>query len=109
MTDVITKDKLKDKLEKEDDINLVEVLSPEDYEKEHIKGAINMPVRTVGREARKQFDMDEEIIVYCASPSCSASLTAAQKLEDMGFTHVYDFHGGKTVWKEAGFPMETGT
>jgi len=101
----ITKEELKEKLN-DKSIKIIEVLQPEAYEKEHIRGAINIPLKTIATEAIKRFDKDQEIVVYCSDDACTSSPTAAKKLEDSGFTHVYDYEGGKKEWKEAGFPME---
>jgi rhodanese-related sulfurtransferase len=44
--------------------------------------------------------------VYCASRSCTASPTLAQKLVDIGFTNVVDFEGGIAEWEHAGYRLE---
>jgi len=82
------------------------VLSEDSYKKEHIRGAINIPSERIGKEAREKFDKDDPLVVYCSNYDCTASPTAAKKLEDLGFTNVYDYEGGKEEWKQAGLPME---
>src|SRR6056297_1439841 len=106
MYKTINKEELKKRIDEGSNFALIEVLSPEDYNKEHIKGAINIPVREIGKKANERFNKDDELIVYCSSPTCQASPSAAKKLDRLGFTNVYDFVGGKQEWKEAGFPME---
>jgi rhodanese-related sulfurtransferase len=101
----IKKEELKQKLEKSN-IKLIEVLDEEAFNREHIKGAINIPLERIGTEAKDRFKQDDEIAVYCSNFDCSASPTAAKKLENLGFKNVYDYEGGKKDWKEAGFPME---
>jgi rhodanese-related sulfurtransferase len=101
----IEKEELREKLENEK-IILIEVLEEEKYKKEHIKGAINIPLKKIGTEAKQKFDKDDTIIVYCSDYDCTSSPTAAKKLNDLGFKNVYDYEGGKKEWKEAGFPME---
>ncbi len=101
----ITKEELKDKLDNKGLI-LIEVLSEEKYKDEHIKGAINIPLKKIGMEARERLKKDDFIVVYCSNYDCSASPTAAKKLTDLGFDNVYDYEGGKKEWKEAGLPME---
>jgi rhodanese-related sulfurtransferase len=44
---------------------LVEVLPREDYESEHIAGAINIPLEDLGRQARVRLDRNLPVIVYC--------------------------------------------
>lgn len=101
----INLDTLINKLES-DEVILIEVLNKEDYEKSHIKGAINIPLKSIGGEAKARFDEDDEIVVYCSDEECTASPTAAKKLDDLGFKNVYDFEGGKKAWRDAGLPME---
>jgi rhodanese-related sulfurtransferase len=104
----ITRQELKERMEQGHKFYLVDVLAPETYEKKHIKGAINLPMQEIGKKARKLFEPDDDIVVYCSSFTCKASPTAAKKLDDMGYENVYDYEGGRDDWEEAGLPIETG-
>ena len=109
MAKSITREELKDKLDKRDEnFHLLEVLAEGPYKAGHIKGAINIPFKRVGSEAKKRFNKDDEIVVYCADAECTASDIAAEKLDSFGFTNVYDYHEGKEDWKEAGYPIVEG-
>ena len=44
---------------------LVEVLPREEYEEEHLPGAINIPLRKLDKEARQRLDAERAVIVYC--------------------------------------------
>jgi rhodanese-related sulfurtransferase len=44
---------------------LVEVLPREEYEEEHLPGAINIPLRRIDKEARDRLDPNRPVIVYC--------------------------------------------
>ncbi len=44
---------------------LVEVLGSEEYEEEHLPGAINLPLRRIETEARRQLDPTQPVVVYC--------------------------------------------
>ncbi|HSH50833.1 MAG TPA: rhodanese-like domain-containing protein [Bacteroidales bacterium] len=101
----INRDELKEKLD-HNEVKLVEVLDKEAYNKEHIKGAMNIPLERIGTEAKDRFAKDDQIVVYCSNFDCSASPTAAKKLDGLGFKNVYDYQGGKKDWKDAGLPME---
>lgn len=100
MVDTISRDALKEKLDRGDDFTLVNVLAAEQFEQAHIPGSINIPLDELGEEAPDRFDEDDEIVVYCASHSCQASPKAAKKLESMGFTNVTDYEGGVADWQE---------
>lgn len=49
----------------EDGAQLVEVLPHEEYEEEHLPGAINVPLKELNRETTARLRHDEPIIVYC--------------------------------------------
>jgi rhodanese-related sulfurtransferase len=44
---------------------LVEVLPREEYDEEHLPGAIHLPLRRIEKEARDRLDPDRAVIVYC--------------------------------------------
>jgi rhodanese-related sulfurtransferase len=44
---------------------LVEVLPREEYDEEHLPGAINMPLSKIESEARTRLDPSRPVIVYC--------------------------------------------
>lgn len=44
---------------------LVEALPKEEYEEEHLPGAINLPLRRLEAEARDVLDGGRPIILYC--------------------------------------------
>ena len=44
---------------------LIEVLPSSHYEEEHLPGAINIPLKKVGREAVARLERDQPVIVYC--------------------------------------------
>ena len=47
---------------------IVEVLPAEEYEEEHLPGAINIPLRSIDEEARQRLDPARPIVVYCWDP-----------------------------------------
>lgn len=44
---------------------LVEVLPPDEYEDEHLPGAINIPLKTLNAQTAGQLDRERPVIVYC--------------------------------------------
>ena len=44
---------------------LVEVLPPDEYEDEHLPGAINITLKSLDRETTRRLDRDRPVIVYC--------------------------------------------
>ena len=44
---------------------LVEVLPTEEYDDEHLPGAINIPLKSLDRETTGVLDRERPVIVYC--------------------------------------------
>ena len=44
---------------------LVDVLPADEYEAEHIAGAINLPLKELTRDTAVRLDRDRPVIVYC--------------------------------------------
>ena len=85
----------------ESDFVLINVLSPEDFNKEHIRTSINIPKsdpQFVDQVERVAAGKEREVVVYCANFDCPASMEAAQKLDQAGFSNVYDYEGGTADW-----------
>ncbi|HVH52812.1 MAG TPA: rhodanese-like domain-containing protein [Actinomycetota bacterium] len=45
---------------------LLDVLPANEYEEEHLPGAINMPLRRLEKEARSVLDPSRSVVVYCS-------------------------------------------
>ena len=87
----------------ERDFVLVNVLPRKVFNEEHIRTSVNIPlekdnftdlVETVAG------DKNREIVVYCANFKCDASEKAAKKLEENGFSKIFDYEGGTEDWME---------
>ena len=102
----IDRESLKSKLDAGAPIHLVETLQPKEFAKGHLPGAVNIPFTKMAKEARERFAQEDMIVVYCHDEECKASLRAAEKLEKLGYTNVYEYSGGKHDWEAAGYPFE---
>jgi rhodanese-related sulfurtransferase len=102
----ISRDELIEMCSKGRKFTLVDVLGRDSYEKEHIPGALSIPLDDLEQEAERFLDKNDTIVVYCASFVCTASTTAAQKLEEMGYKKVLDYKGGLKDYKEAGLSLQ---
>ncbi len=49
----------------EEGVQLVEVLPRDEYEEEHLPGAINIPLKELGRKTAARLKRDALVIVYC--------------------------------------------
>ena len=90
----------------EEGAQLVEVLPAATYRKEHLPGAIGIPLKEMDRQSVARLDRDRPIVVYCFDLQCDLSARAAWVLESFGFTQVYDYMAGKEDWFAYGLPME---
>lgn len=107
----LTTEQLKKMLDSGEEMTLINTLSPENFEQAHIPGSINIPLESA--DFAEQVEQaaggkDKRIVVYCASEQCQSSAKAAGKLEDEGFTDVYDYEGGVQSWEAAGEKIEAG-
>jgi len=70
MSKTISRDELKQKIDRKDDFLLVETLPATAYHHSHLPGAINLPPENVTTHASQILpDQSAEIVVYCASPT----------------------------------------
>ena len=106
----ITREELKAKLDRGEEVVLVETLGPKYYGDAHLPGAINVPHTEVDELAPKMLpDKSAQVVVYCSNRACQNSPQAARRLEALGYENVYDYEEGKQDWIEAGLPTESGT
>ncbi len=88
---------------------LVDALPPISFAASHLPGAINIPPASVDERAPRRIpDRESEIVVYCTSPTCEASVEVGQRLLELGYRNVRHYPGGKDEWKAAGLPLEGG-
>lgn len=79
-----------------EEVIILDVRTQEEYEVEHIEGALLIPDYDLKDLSNSKLpDKDEKILVYCRSGNRSKS--AAKALIEMGYTNVYDF-GGINSW-----------
>jgi rhodanese-related sulfurtransferase len=56
-------DEIRDMLET--GAQLIEVLPSQEYEEEHLPGAVNIPLKSLDAETTRKVDPDRPVIVYC--------------------------------------------
>lgn len=74
---------------------LVDVRTEDEYNSNHISGAINIPIDSISSAV--SLSKDNPIIVYCKSGNRSSQ--ALEKLEALGYSNVYDL-GSIDNWEE---------
>ncbi len=93
----ITPEELKAKLENGEDIILVDVREPVEYEINRIKGSKLIPLSKLPEKVN-ELDQTREIVLYCKMGGRSAR--AVQLLRELGFTRVKNLAGGIDAWIE---------
>ena len=108
MVNTISRQQLKDHIEKGTDLILVEALPEKYFSEAHLPGAIQMDFTEVRDKAPLLLqNKDDMIVVYCASTECQNSTKGAKQLDSIGYTNVYEYVEGKQDWIEAGLPVES--
>jgi rhodanese-related sulfurtransferase len=46
-------------------VQVVEVLPAQEFEEDHLPGAINLPLRKIETEAKERLDPSQPVILYC--------------------------------------------
>lgn len=86
------------------DIQLIDVRKPEEFSSGHLENAVNMNFYDDDFEDQiKTLDKSKDVYLYCRSGGRSGK--AAQKLEALGFTKVYDLEGGILNWEKQNLPL----
>lgn len=86
-----------------DEVQILDVRSPDEWEGGHIPGARHFFVPDV-RKNLDQFDRSKPVVAYCDS-GYRASL-AASILQREGFKRVFNVPGSWQAWTHAGYPVE---
>jgi rhodanese-related sulfurtransferase len=84
-------------------IIVADVRSPREYERTHIKGAVNIPFPEL-RTRSGELDPTLPIVVLCGSGQRSS--LGASLLKQRGFQRVYNVSGGMTGYSAAGYAPE---
>jgi sulfur-carrier protein adenylyltransferase/sulfurtransferase len=92
----ITVRELKQKMDDGEDINVLDVREPHEYEVANI-GVKLVPLGELPRRLA-EFDQNENFAIHCKTGGRSAK--AVKLLQDAGFGNVYNVKGGITAWSE---------
>ncbi len=100
---VISREELKQKLDRGDKFKLVMALPEWAYRAKHIPGSIDASNRA---ELLANVKPGDEIVVYCSNRDCMSSAMAYRLLKNTGYSNVRHFPGGLLEWEDAGYPLE---
>ncbi|HEY9151517.1 MAG TPA: rhodanese-like domain-containing protein, partial [Anaerolineales bacterium] len=87
---------------------IIDVREPSEIQANgYIKGAINLPLRTLLQNLDKLPGLDKPIVVYCAIGHRGAMAMAALQL--LGYTNARSLAGGFNAWAAAKLPVQKDT
>ncbi len=94
-------------LAEREDVVILDVRTPIEYEMSHITGSVNVDVGDDSFDARvATLDSNKTYIVHCTkNPAGGRSSRALETLKNMGFKHLYSLEGGYIAWKDAELPL----
>lgn len=92
-----------ERMMKNNEVNIVDVRTAEDYAQGHIPGAVNLPKDQW--PSLKGLRKDKMNVLYCYSQVCHLAATAAVQFADKGYP-VMELDGGWRWWKDDGFEVE---
>jgi rhodanese-related sulfurtransferase len=102
---LITRDELRIRLARGDELKLVMTMPELAYCAKHIPHSVC--AATVD-EALALVHPADEVVVYCSDVYCAASIYAYRALERRGYANVRRYAGGIADWEAAGYPLESG-
>ena len=99
----ISRDELKEKLDRGDDLRLIMALNRWAFNAKHIPGSIHFDTPD---ELYATVRQDDDIVVYCSHVDCLSSVALYRDLVRRGYRNVRRYAGGLLDWEEAGLPLE---
>jgi rhodanese-related sulfurtransferase len=84
---------------------LIDVRSPEIYAKQHVTGALNIPVAELGaRQGELPEERDHPIVTLCSLGN--QSISGMLVLQSLGYRNVRSLNGGTFAWADQGLPTD---
>ncbi|MDL2143444.1 thioredoxin domain-containing protein [Flavobacterium tructae] len=98
----ITPKDFAEKIKTTENAQILDVRTPEEFESNHIENAVNVNWNSEDFETKvAAYDKSKPVFVYCLSGGRSKK--AAAKLNELGFTTIYELEGGIMKWNAEGF------
>ena len=101
----VSAQELKQLMEADADILVLDVRTPEEHAAGHIVGAVNIPHSEIGSRMNEiNAYRDKHIIVCCWAGGRADA--AKEVLRNAGFTSLLDLRGHMAEWERLGYPVE---
>jgi len=97
-----------DRVQANEDLILLDVRTPAEYEALHLENALLLPVKELSAKTLEDVGLgedmkDAEIIIY--GRSGTRSQTAYNVMQSLGYTNISSVAGGMVHWEEDGYPL----
>jgi molybdopterin/thiamine biosynthesis adenylyltransferase/rhodanese-related sulfurtransferase len=98
----LTPEQVKEKLDRNDNITLLDVREKDEVAQGYIENAVTIPRGFLEQKIENAIpERDTPLVVYCAGGTRSAM--AAKTLKEMGYNNVISMTGGFSKWKNDGY------
>jgi rhodanese-related sulfurtransferase len=96
MQQPITKRQIEELQQQNKTVKLIDIRTSEEYEKNRVPGALNIPAETIAENVTK-FAANDTIVCIC-NKGHERSQNAAETIAAMGFAHVFYLKEGTVGW-----------
>ena len=92
------------------DFVLANALPERSFAKRRIPGSVSLPAAAITADLAERAigGRTRPVVVYCAGYRCGAGARAAARLEEIGFTQVFEYTPGLAEWEQDGGKLEGG-
>jgi membrane protein DedA with SNARE-associated domain/rhodanese-related sulfurtransferase len=104
--DRITARELKDKMDAGEEVVIVDLRGPLDFEEDPdmIPGAVHLEIHDI-EHVTEQLAQAPEVVLYCTCPNEATSAQIARQLKTKGVRKIRPLAGGLDGWRELGYPV----
>jgi rhodanese-related sulfurtransferase len=99
----ITREELRQKLDRGDRFSLIMALNRWAFEAKHIPGSLHFDTP---EDLFAAVHPDDEVVVYCSNVDCLSSVALYRDLVRRGYGNVRRYAGGLLDWEDAGLAVE---
>lgn len=100
---LIKADELREKLAEQDSVYLLDTRTKGEYKVSHLKGSTRVGYDPFHKDKIQAIPKDATVVTYCTVGYRSEKI--GERLEAMGYDHVYNLYGSMISWVNAGYPV----
>ena len=85
---------------------MIDARDPKDYKDGHIPGAVSLMLSEIEKKGSKILKEEKDIVIYSKDINCPASGLVSKKLDDSGYSSVYNYDPSYADWVSKSYPIE---